>query len=184
MNVRRFETKGAEATEELARRLGELLPPGSLVTLDGDLGAGKTAFVRGLARGLGCAEAVSSPTFARMHVYAAGTRELELVHLDAWSAKAGLAVLGEGALEALEGGPEGRSIAAVEWASRLCPWLPAPRLAVGLEHLAEDLRGITVKLVEAKAPGAPPGPGQDLLPGLRAALLSLPAHFEGGRELP
>lgn len=178
--LRRFETQGPEATEELARHLGAVLPPGALVTLDGDLGAGKTTFVRGLAAGLGCRDAVSSPTFARMHVYAAGARELELVHLDAWSARAGLAVLGDGAVEAMEGGAEGRSIAAVEWAERLGPWLPAPRIVVRLEHLAEDLRGVQIEVVAAA--GASPAAG-DLLPGLEAALLALPAEFAGGREL-
>lgn len=185
---RRFETRGPEATEELARQLGAVLPPGALVTLDGDLGAGKTTFVRGLAAGLGCRDAVSSPTFARMHVYAAGARELELVHLDAWSARAGLAVLGDGALEALEGGAEGRSIAAVEWAERLGPWLPTPRLVVRLAHLAEDLRGVQIEVVGTPSPaatsaGAPSPAAGDLLAGLEAALRALPAEFEGGREL-
>jgi tRNA threonylcarbamoyladenosine biosynthesis protein TsaE len=74
------ETSSPEETAEFGRRLGELCEAGTLVALLGDLGAGKTRFVKGLARGLGIAEhAVTSPTFVLMNLYAG---RLRLAHFD------------------------------------------------------------------------------------------------------
>ena len=62
-------TRSEEETEALGRRLGEKLTPGSLVAYTGDLGAGKTAFVRGMAQGLGISQRVTSPTFTIVNEY-------------------------------------------------------------------------------------------------------------------
>ena len=75
-----FLTRSEEETEALGRRLGEKLTPGSLVAYTGDLGAGKTAFTRGLARGLGVTERVTSPTFNIVNEYEGG--RLPLFHFD------------------------------------------------------------------------------------------------------
>ena len=75
-----FLTRSEEETEALGRRLGEKLMPGSLVAYTGDLGAGKTAFTRGLARGLGVTERVTSPTFNIVNEYEGG--RLPLFHFD------------------------------------------------------------------------------------------------------
>ncbi len=64
-----IETHSEEETEALGERLGKCLPSGSVLALYGDLGAGKTALVRGLARGLGITESVSSPTFTIVNEY-------------------------------------------------------------------------------------------------------------------
>ena len=64
-----FVTASPAATEELGRRLAHVLPPGSVVPLYGTLGAGKTVFARGVARGLGITEPVTSPTFAIVQEY-------------------------------------------------------------------------------------------------------------------
>ena len=66
-----LQTSCAEETEALGRRLAALLPPGAVVTLYGNLGAGKTVLARGIARGLGVAEPVTSPTFASVQEYRA-----------------------------------------------------------------------------------------------------------------
>ena len=66
-------------TEELGRKLAEKLPGGSVVAMYGDLGAGKTAFVRGMARGMGLSCRVSSPTFTIVNEYLG---ERELIHFD------------------------------------------------------------------------------------------------------
>ena len=75
-----FVTNSPEETEELGERLGRALSPGDVVAFTGDLGAGKTAFVRGLARGLGIADRVTSPTFTIVNEYDGG--RLPLFHFD------------------------------------------------------------------------------------------------------
>ena len=73
-------TLGAEQTEALGRRLGEILTPGTVIAYTGDLGAGKTAFTRGLARGLDIPERITSPTFTIVNEYEGG--RLPLFHFD------------------------------------------------------------------------------------------------------
>ena len=75
-----YVTNGEEETEALGRRLGQVLQPGAVVAFTGDLGAGKTAFTRGLARGLGISERVTSPTFTIVNEYEGG--RLPLFHFD------------------------------------------------------------------------------------------------------
>jgi tRNA threonylcarbamoyladenosine biosynthesis protein TsaE len=71
----------AEQTEDIGRRLAGALPENSAVSLSGDLGAGKTTLVRGLARGLGISSAVTSPTYT---IYTLYTGRRQLVHMDAY----------------------------------------------------------------------------------------------------
>lgn len=77
-------THSAEETEAMAAAFAELLPPDHILTLEGDLGVGKTTFVRGLARGLGIHDEITSPSFALLHVYQ-GKRQL--LHIDAYRLK-------------------------------------------------------------------------------------------------
>ena len=73
-------TNSPEETEAVGAALGKILPPGTVLAYRGDLGAGKTAFTRGLARGLGYAEPVTSPTYTIVNVYLGG--RLPLFHFD------------------------------------------------------------------------------------------------------
>ena len=75
-----WQTDSAAQTEQLGARLARALAPGSVVAFTGDLGAGKTAFTRGLARGLGIEERVTSPTFTIVNEYEGG--RLPLFHFD------------------------------------------------------------------------------------------------------
>ena len=75
-----YQTNSEKETEELGSRLGRQLEPGAVVAFTGDLGAGKTAFTRGLARGLGVTERVTSPTFTIVNEYEGG--RLPLFHFD------------------------------------------------------------------------------------------------------
>jgi len=75
-----FITESPEQTEALGAALGKILPPGTVVAYRGGLGAGKTAFTRGLARGLGCGERVTSPTYTIVNEYPGG--RLPLFHFD------------------------------------------------------------------------------------------------------
>lgn len=77
-------THSAKETEAAAEAFARLLPPDFILTLKGDLGVGKTTFVRGLARGLGIQEDITSPSFALLHVYQ-GQRQL--LHVDAYRLK-------------------------------------------------------------------------------------------------
>lgn len=124
---RSFRTLSVEATEALAAAVGALAGVDLVVCLDGDLGAGKTAFVRGLARGLEVTEPVSSPTYTLMHTYPG---RLELYHFDAWMEGREAAFLEGGGAEWLHAG----GVAVVEWAARVATWLPDERLEVLLEH--------------------------------------------------
>ena len=81
MTERKFITKNAEETQKLAYRLGQLVSAGTLITLSGDLGAGKTTFTQGLAKGLGIEKKVTSPTFTIMKEYKG---RLPLYHIDAY----------------------------------------------------------------------------------------------------
>src|SRR6185436_5565254 len=110
---------------------GSALVPGALVALIGELGSGKTTLVRGLARGLEVREAVVSPTFTRMRVLPG---RLALYHFDAWR---------DGAPELFEEGAEflaGDGVAVVEWADRVAPHLPRPRLELCLAHAGPEAR--------------------------------------------
>jgi tRNA threonylcarbamoyladenosine biosynthesis protein TsaE len=79
-------SQSADETEALATRLGQALPDDSVLALHGDLGAGKTTFVRGLARAWGIHEAVTSPTF---NLYTLYQGERQLIHLDAYRLQSG-----------------------------------------------------------------------------------------------
>ncbi|MBL6754829.1 MAG: tRNA (adenosine(37)-N6)-threonylcarbamoyltransferase complex ATPase subunit type 1 TsaE [Planctomycetes bacterium] len=146
---RRFKSLSAEATEEIGVRLGELLWGGVVLTLDGDLGAGKTTFVRGLARGLGIEDGVASPTYTLMQQHDGG--RLPLYHFDAWMEGREKALLADGADEFL--GHDGVSV--VEWAGRVEGWLPSPRLSVELLHDSPETRWVILRT--AGGEGGPVG---------------------------
>lgn len=145
--VRVFESRGPEETRALGRALGRGLPPGAVVAVDGDLGAGKTVLVHGIAEGLGAAGPVGSPTYQLMKEHRGG--RLVLYHYDAWMEGRERAFLEGGGDDALFGG----GVAAVEWADRVAAWLPLPRLAVRLRHLAAEEREVRVACLPGEAPG-------------------------------
>jgi tRNA threonylcarbamoyladenosine biosynthesis protein TsaE len=100
-------------TELLGEQLGRTAQPGLVVRLSGELGAGKTQFVRGFARGLGAAVRVHSPTFTLINEYGGG--RLALFHLDLYRLETADQILSAGVEEFLS--PDGVSI--IEWAERL-----------------------------------------------------------------
>jgi tRNA threonylcarbamoyladenosine biosynthesis protein TsaE len=133
-------TSRSEAeTEALGEALGSALFGGALVLLDGELGAGKTCFARGVARGLDVRDEISSPTYALMQSYAG---RLVLLHLDAWMEGRERAFLRDGGLEELDA----RSVALVEWGDRVADVLPAPRLRVRFEHSGPRARTIRARI--------------------------------------
>jgi tRNA threonylcarbamoyladenosine biosynthesis protein TsaE len=134
-----YETNSAEETQRLAAAFAERLRGGECVALEGDLGAGKTQFVRGLVRGLGGNErTVSSPTFVLLNIYEGG--KLTVYHLDAYRVSGEEDLEAIGFSELLEQG----GVVVVEWASRVEGVLPEKVIRVGIEHLGESRRRIAI----------------------------------------
>ena len=104
-------TRSAEQTEAVGEEFAAGLGPGDLLLLEGDLGAGKTTFVRGLARGLGVTVAVQSPTFQLVRVYPG---RVQLGHVDLYRLEAGAEIGDLGLDDLLDAG-----VVAVEWGDRL-----------------------------------------------------------------
>jgi len=125
------------ATQEIAREVAATLRPGDVLLLSGDLGAGKTTFVRGLAEGLGVDPGeVSSPTFALVHEYRGG--RLTLYHADLYRLeKAATDDLGLEEIGVQDG------VLAIEWPDRLAHDMPGAR-RVTLEVVGDSSRRITV----------------------------------------
>jgi tRNA threonylcarbamoyladenosine biosynthesis protein TsaE len=144
--IRTLVTKSEDETVEAGRQLASSLSADSVVLLLGDLGAGKTAFVRGLAEGLGASPAdVSSPTFTLIQEYRSG--RVPLLHVDLYRLNnprevedLGLEELGSGA------------VVAIEWAEKL-PYAPRDAIRVSIEHLEEGERRITIEVRRLKAEG-------------------------------
>ena len=124
-------------TEALGKSLMKLLPEGVVVALRGDLGAGKTCFVRGMAAAID-STAVSSPTFTMVHEYA-GARTI--YHVDLYRIGAPAEVLDLGYEDLFEPG-DGVSI--IEWAERAESMLPTTRIDITLQHADEHVRKIRV----------------------------------------
>ena len=147
MMERCFVSLSEEATLGLGEELGRRLPAESVVTLDGDLGTGKTTLVRGLGVGLGIEDRVSSPTYTLMQAHEGG--RLPLFHFDAWMEGREKALLADGADEFLGS----RGIAVVEWGSRVVDWLPEPRLEITLGHRTLEERTVRMRVVGAAVGG-------------------------------
>jgi tRNA threonylcarbamoyladenosine biosynthesis protein TsaE len=124
-----LETSSPEQTEAAGEELGRRLRVGDLVLLRGDLGAGKTTFVRGVARGSGSAAPVASPTFQLVRVYPG---RLQLAHVDLYRLEEGDALRDLGLDELLDVGA-----VVVEWGDRLAG---ADGVMISIEHLGGDRR--------------------------------------------
>lgn len=125
-------------TERIGERLARLARPGDVLALWGELGAGKTQLTKGVAGGLGLdAALVSSPTFVILHEHYGG--RMPLFHLDLYRLE-GQDLGTTGWEEALEG----QGITVIEWPDRASPDLPADRVDVHLEHIADTKRRVLI----------------------------------------
>jgi tRNA threonylcarbamoyladenosine biosynthesis protein TsaE len=136
----RIVTSSPAETESVAARLARLLAPGDVVTVSGDLGSGKTTFVRGAARALGVTRPVTSPTFTIGHRYDA---DPDVSHLDLYR-MAQMSPEEWGDLEPYFAG----AIAFVEWPEAGEGWLPPARVAVRLGHVDPAHRSIELESCE------------------------------------
>ena len=136
-------TKSEAETEALGARLAEQLEPGGVVAFTGDLGAGKTAFTRGLARGLGITERVTSPTFTVVNEYEGG--RLPLFHFDMYRLGSSEELFGIGWEDYLARG----GVCAVEWSENVSDALEEGTIFVEIRRGAsERQRIVTVRGVE------------------------------------
>lgn len=131
----RFVSESPEQTMDFAMRLAELLQPGDVLTLEGDLGAGKTTFTKGIAKGLGVKRTVNSPTFTIIKEYQG---RLPLYHMDVYRVESGEEDFG------FEEYFEGEGITIVEWAKLIEEQLPEERLMIELFHQGDDKREIAL----------------------------------------
>ncbi len=129
-----FFSRSPEQTRQVGSRLGGALQAGDVICLQGDLGAGKTTFVQGIARGWGSVDSVSSPTFIIVNVYR-GAEERQLFHMDAYR---------------LDSTPEAEELdldsmlargpLLIEWPERMERLIPREHLWIRFEYVEEDER--------------------------------------------
>jgi len=139
INTLDFLSRSPEQTRHIGMRLGGALQAGDLICLQGDLGAGKTTFVQGIAQGWGSLDSVSSPTFILVNIYRRADRS-QLFHMDAYRLDSTPeaeqldldSMLADGAL-------------VIEWPERMDGLIPAERLWVNLEHIADEEREMKFK---------------------------------------
>jgi tRNA threonylcarbamoyladenosine biosynthesis protein TsaE len=128
-------TKSADETIRLAEELARSISKPVCIALFGELGAGKTVFVKGLARGLGIKEVVNSPTFVLMHSYSG---KMKLHHIDLYRIKKGEEFLPFQEILMDDG------ITAIEWAERAQNFLPKKRFEIEFKIISENEREIII----------------------------------------
>ncbi len=142
-----FISSSTEQTVRLGIRLGELLFPGDVVCLYGELGAGKTAFSRGVGRGWGAALRVTSPTFTIINEYPRPKDGAVLYHLDCYRLETDMDVITVG-LEDIFDSP---GAIMIEWPERIESWLPADKLSIHIGYLSETRRTLQFKAAGSRS---------------------------------
>lgn len=132
-------THSKEETMQLAKSMADKLPNGITLTFSGDLGAGKTTFVRGLAEGLGIKEVVQSPTFNIMKIYLKGNRPL--IHIDAYRLADIDTDIGLDEYIGYETG-----ITVIEWPMYIQKLIPDYSIEVEISNIGDDNRQIKFRL--------------------------------------
>lgn len=133
-----IETESAEETERVGTLLASLLPQGTVVALRGELAAGKTCLIRGMATYFAPGALVTSPTFTLVNEYGLA---IKFYHMDLYRLTDVREIADLGYEELFD--PDG--VCAVEWAERAEPLLPDRRVDITLEHAGEDRRRIRVE---------------------------------------
>jgi tRNA threonylcarbamoyladenosine biosynthesis protein TsaE len=127
-----------EDTQAAGERLAQMLAPGDVIALTGELGAGKTCFVQGLARGLGATTWATSPTFVLINEYRA---RLPIHHVDAYRVSGPAEMIDIGLLDLIDAD----GITVIEWPERVRSLLPARTIEVSIEGLGDTPRTITIE---------------------------------------
>ena len=135
-------THSADETQALGKKLAESLRPGDVIAYFGDLGAGKTAFTRGIAEGLGVSEQVTSPTYTIVNEYLSG--RLPLFHFDMYRLGSSDELFDIGWEDYLSRG----GVCAVEWSENVMDALPEDTVWVRIAREGDTGRSITIEGVE------------------------------------
>ena len=138
MKVKEFITKTVEETQHIAGSLAAILGPGDLLTLEGELGTGKTAFTKGLAKGLGITRNVNSPTFTIVKEY---NGRLPLYHMDVYRLEDSEEDIGFSEYF------NGVGVSVVEWAQFIEDYLPEERLEIVIHYIDEHSRKLEFKAI-------------------------------------
>ncbi|MDX8047579.1 tRNA (adenosine(37)-N6)-threonylcarbamoyltransferase complex ATPase subunit type 1 TsaE [Gracilibacillus sp. S3-1-1] len=126
-----FETRTEEETKQLANKLAVLLQPNDVLTLEGDLGAGKTTFTKGLGAGLGVRRTINSPTFTIVKEYMG---EMPLYHMDVYRLENSEEDIG------FDEYFRGEGVTVVEWAHFIEAYLPKERLEIQIKRVDDETR--------------------------------------------
>ena len=133
-----YTTNSPAETEAIGAALGKIIEPGTVIAYRGDLGAGKTAFTRGLAKGLGCTEIVTSPTYTIVNAYLGG--RIPLFHFDLYRLRSSDDLFNIGWEDYLDRG----GVCAVEWSENVDDAME-DAIYITIEKLGEDARRITIE---------------------------------------
>lgn len=137
-----YNSKGPEATFAFGKQLAADISGGEVFALYGDLGAGKTAFVQGLAAGLGVTQTVNSPTFPIMNIYKLKHEKIKsLCHIDTYRLADGEELTAIGALDYIGAAD---TVTAIEWAEKAAALLPKTVIKVRFETISETERKISI----------------------------------------
>ena len=136
--MREYRTRSVQETEQLASEFAKELKRGDVIAFTGGMGAGKTAFVRGLAKGLGVSGEVSSPTYAIVNEYRGNPA---LYHFDMYRVGSPEDLFTTGSYDYLD---DGESILAVEWSENITDSLPEQTIYVNITPLSESERKIQI----------------------------------------
>jgi tRNA threonylcarbamoyladenosine biosynthesis protein TsaE len=136
-------SRSPAATRAVGARLGAAARPGDVIALRGPLGAGKTELARGIARGLGVAEPIVSPTFVLIAEHAG---RVPLFHVDCYRLAGAAEALAAGILD--DRSAEGVTV--IEWAERLGAALPPGRLDVGIDGAGATPRALLLRATDAR----------------------------------
>ena len=136
-----FKTHNQEETKEVGHKLAALLPNGSVVLLKGDLGAGKTTLVRGVAEALDISEKITSPTFNIMKLYLKGKKPL--VHIDAYRLEDHNVDIGLDEFIGID-----RGLTFIEWPNYIENLIPDNAITITISNIGNDNREITIEGIE------------------------------------
>ena len=142
--MQEFITNSAEETQKIALNIAKTLKGGEVFVLTGDLGAGKTTFIQGLAEGLGVKNNITSPTFVLMKQYRANNN-LQLVHIDCYR------IENPNSLEELgldEIFYDKKNIIVIEWGERIIELLPDNLANINFEYISENRRIIKISNIK------------------------------------
>ncbi len=134
-------SRSVKSTQQIAQNLAKKYQAGAIIALSGDLGAGKTTFVQGFAKGLGIKDQIISPTFVLIRQHQLPDSEKMLYHIDLYRLEGEPNITELGIKELLEGS----DLVLIEWAEKIKDQLPKKTIFINIEKISEDERKIEIR---------------------------------------